>query len=412
MTVYKAKGLEFEHVFVICCQDDVWGSTSRSSANRLTLPANLKPIRKSGTTDDERLRILFVAITRAKAGLYLTSFRNTFSGKLTKSLKYLNEQEQDDGSRRSLVLPEHAQLIVTNDSERPAVEALATNWQHRHLGSLPDLELQQLLEDRITRYQLSPTHLNQFTDVVYGGPQKFFMNTILRFPQAPTINGQYGSAIHEVLEWIQHKVNDKGQLPSAKSVIDYFAVVMKKANLTPAQIELETERGTHALSAYMKFRGPAFKPGNIAEHNFKNEGVFVSEAHLGGKIDLIEIDQATKTICVVDYKTGSWYAKWKSDAKLHKYREQLYAYKLLIEGSHRFKGYTVTSGRIEFIEPDGQGNIYSLDLEFDSKELERVKALIQAMWKHVKALDLPDISKYSKDLKGIQAFENDLLDIS
>jgi DNA helicase II / ATP-dependent DNA helicase PcrA len=409
MTVYKSKGLEFEHVFVICCQDDVWGSTSRSSANRLTLPANLKPIRKSGTTDDERLRILFVAITRAKSGLYLTSFRNTFAGRLTKSLKYLNEQEQEDGSRRSLVLPAHAQLIMINDSERPAIEALATNWQHRHLGSLPNLKLQQLLEERIARYQLSPTHLNQFTDVIYGGPQKFFMNTILRFPQAPTINGQYGSAVHETLEWVQHQVNDTTKVPSTKSVIDYFAAVMKKASLTPAQIELETERGAHALAAYMKARGAEFKPGNIAEHNFKNEGVFVGEAHLGGKIDLIEVDQKTKTVCVVDYKTGSWYAKWKSDAKLHKYAEQLYAYKLLIEGSHRFKGYTVTSGRIEFIEPDGQGEIYHLPLEFEKPELERIQQLLQAMWKRVKALDLPEISRYSKDLKGIQALEADLI---
>lgn len=412
MTVYKAKGLEFDHVFVICCQDDVWGSTSRSAANRLTLPANLRPIRKSGTTDDERLRILFVAITRAKSGLYLTSYRNTFSGKLTKYLKYLNEQEQADGSRLCLVLPAHRQLIKLNDSERPPLEILSINWQQRHLGNLPDIELRNLLEERITRYQLSPTHLNQFTDVIHGGPQKFFMNTILRFPQAPTVSSQYGSAIHETLEWVQHQTSETGSVPSTKTVTEYFSAVMKKANLTEEQVELETERGRHALTAYLKQRSSIFKPGNVAEHNFRNEGVFVGEAHLGGKIDLIEMDSKNKTICVVDYKTGSWYAKWKSDAKLHKYREQLYAYKLLIEGSHRFKGYTVTSGRIEFIEPDGQGDIHHLPLEFDSKELERIKLLIQAMWERVKALDLPDISAYSKDLKGIQAFEQDLIDQS
>lgn len=410
MTVYKSKGLEFEHVFVICCQDDVWGSTSRSSANRLTLPANLRPIRKAGTSDDERLRILYVAITRAKQGLYLTSFRNTFSGKLTRSLKYLNEQEQADGTRRSLVLPEHAQLVTMDESDRPAIEALTINWQYRHLGSLPDIQLQQLLEERVARYQLSPTHLNQFTDVIYGGPQKFFMNTILRFPQAPTINSQYGSAIHEVLEWVQHQVNDTGTVPQLTASLDYFGAVMKKANLTKAQIELEIERGSHALTAYLTARGSQFKQGNVAEHNFRNEGVFIDDAHLGGKIDLIEIDQQQKTICVVDYKTGSWYDKWKSDAKLHKYREQLLAYKLLIEGSNRFKGYTVTSGRIEFVEPDGQGKIYHLPLPFDdTEELDRIKQLLKAMWTRVKTLDLPDISAYSKDLKGIQAFEQDLI---
>src|SRR5690606_38659537 len=38
MTVFKAKGLEYEHVFLPCCSDDVWGSSSRGNSNKLTLP--------------------------------------------------------------------------------------------------------------------------------------------------------------------------------------------------------------------------------------------------------------------------------------------------------------------------------------------------------------------------------------
>ena len=43
MTVFKAKGLEFEHVFLPSCQDEVWGGSSRGNSNKLTLPANLAP---------------------------------------------------------------------------------------------------------------------------------------------------------------------------------------------------------------------------------------------------------------------------------------------------------------------------------------------------------------------------------
>ena len=409
MTVYKSKGLEFEHVFVVCCQDDVWGGTSRSSSNRLTLPTNLQPIRKAGTNDDERLRILFVAITRAKFGLYLTSYRYSYSGKLTKSLKYFNEQEQPDSSRKALILPESNQLISIDESERPSLEMLTINWQQGHIDGLPDLQLQALLQERIAHYQLSPTHLNSYTDVIYGGPQKFFMNTILRFPQAPTINGQYGNAIHETLEWVQHQVNANGVIPSNPVVVDYFTAVMKKASMTPAQIKIEIERGSKALDDYLDQHGEQFKTGNIAEHNFKNEGVFVGDVHLGGKIDLVEIDKQNRTITVVDYKTGSTYEKWKNDTKLHKYRQQLYAYKLLIEGSHKFEGYTVTNGRLEFVEPGDDGKVRSLTIEFDREELQRVSRLLKAMWAQVKALNLPDISKYSADIKGIEAFEADLL---
>lgn len=411
MTVYKAKGLEFEHVYLVNCHDDVWGNASRGSANRITLPLNLQPIRKSGTTEDERLRILFVAITRAKIGLQITSYRQTFAGKLTQPLKYLDEQEQADGSRKALTLPVHCQAVVFNDIERPQLEALVTNWQNKHLGELSDGRLSQLLEQRVGTYQLSPTHLNQFTDVIYGGPQKFFMNSILRFPQAPTVSSQYGSAMHTLFEWLQQQVNETGAMPAETTILDHFAVLMGKANLTKEQIKLETERGQLSLTAYLAQKSASFKPGNIAEYNFRNDGVFVDEVHMGGKIDLIEIDQTNKTICVVDYKTGSGYAKWKNDAKLHKYRQQLYAYKLLVEGSNCFKGYTVTSARLEFVEPDGQGNILSLNLAFngEDKELQRLKLLLKAMWHKVKAFDMPNIDKYSKDLKGIQAFENDLL---
>lgn len=412
MTVYKSKGLEFDHVFIINAHDDVWGGSSRGASNRITLPANLQPIRKSGTTEDERLRILFVAVTRAKQGLHIASYRQTFAGKQTRPLKYLDEQEQPDGSRRAMVLPEKHQLVTSSDIERPDIESLIISWQHRHLQEMSESNLKSLLANRIDNYQLSPTHLNQFTDVIYGGPQKFFLNTILRFPQAPTINSIYGSCIHETLEWVQGHVNKEGELPAFDEVGKYFSTVLQRANLTKDQVELEIERGLYSLEAYLTKRNDVFKPGNIAEYNFRNEGVFVGDVHMGGKIDLLEIDEKTKTICVVDFKTGSWYAKWKDDARLHKYRQQLFAYKLLVEGSHRFKGYTVTSGRLEFIEPDGQGNIYSLDLNFDDgkAEMERVQLLLAAMWRRVKSLDMPNIDAYSKDLKGIQAFEEDLID--
>ncbi len=69
MTVYKAKGLEFEHVFMICAVDSVWGLSARTNQNKLSLPRNIRHIRYGGANNDELLRLLFVGITRAKTGL-------------------------------------------------------------------------------------------------------------------------------------------------------------------------------------------------------------------------------------------------------------------------------------------------------------------------------------------------------
>jgi DNA helicase II / ATP-dependent DNA helicase PcrA len=410
MTVFKAKGLEFEHVFLPSCQDEVWGGSGNGGSNKLTLPANLVPIRHSGTTDDERLRIFFVAITRAKYGLHITSYTSTYAGKATKRLKYLNEQQQEDNSVKTLVLPEVHQAIVKNDHQAPAIESLELDWHARHMEFDKQASLYALLKTRLDGYRLSPTHLNTFTDLIYGGPYAFFFNTLLRFPQAPSIDGQFGNAIHETMEWLQYQIDEHGSLPQTTKVIEYFTNRMKAKKLTAGQLKIELERGEIALAAFMASRSHMFKAGDKAEANFRNENVAIDDVHMAGKIDRMEINKDTKTIVVVDYKTGKSFSKWANDAKLHKYKQQLYCYKLLIENSQTYRDYTVTEGRLEFIEPNADNQVVSLQLQFEEPEMEHIKKLLKAMWQHVQSLQFPDTHKYQPTIAGIKTFEAELLE--
>jgi DNA helicase-2/ATP-dependent DNA helicase PcrA len=409
MTVFKAKGLEFEHVFLPAMQDEVWGGSGGSGSNKLTLPANLAPIRHSGANDDERLRILFVALTRAKLGLTMTSYSHNYAGKASRRLKYLDEQEQADGSYKAMVLPEAAQAIIQHTHEAPSLATLELDWRSGHLSAFGDnAQLRALLQDRLSTYQLSPTHLNVFTDLIYGGPDEFFFHILLRFPRAPTPDVQFGNAVHETLEWLQQQASSDS-LPSSREVVAHFTARMKAKKLPEARLRLEIERGEAALTAYYKQRKDIFARPAKAELSFRDEGVLISDVHMAGTIDRMEIDKENKTITVVDYKTGKSYSRWASDAKLHKYRQQLYCYKLLIENSKSYRDYTVTSGRLEFIEPDDENHIHSLELHFTDAELDRTKRLLAAMWQRVKALDFPDVSSYPASLTGIRQFEDDLL---
>jgi RecB family exonuclease len=137
--------------------------------------------------------------------------------------------------------------------------------------------------------------------------------------------------------------------------------------------------------------------------------VTVGAAQLTGIVDNITIDPKTKTITVVDYKTGRSYSRWLQDARLYRYRRQLYLYKLLIENSTTYTGYTVTLGRLEFVEPDDNGRINTLELEFNTAEMDRVKKLIAAMWKHVMEFNFPSTQRYDATLAGIKQFEDDLI---
>lgn len=410
MTVYKAKGLEYAHVFLPSMQDDVWGSSATSSSNKLTLPANLAPIRHAGASEDERLRILFVALTRARYGLHLTSAIQNYNGKPAKRLKYLDEREQPDNTFRALVLPEGAQLVQSEDASPPELRLLEIDWRARHLAGISQSSLRGLLSDRLERYQLSPTHVTDFINLEYAGPQKFYFKSLLKFPEAQVSDAQFGTAIHETLEWVQHRTADTGNVPGTSDTIAYFRGRMSSKQLSPHLIQHEMERGERALSSWMRQRSHIIRPADKAEVNFYNEGVFVGEAHMTGQVDRLEIDQHNKTITVVDYKTGNPASTWKNESKLHRYRLQLCLYKLLIEGSTTYKDYTVSRGRLEYIEPDEQLKAHQLELQFTDDDMDRARGLVEALWKHVHALDFPDTSKYPATPAGIRQFEQDLLD--
>lgn len=409
MTVYKAKGLEFEHVFLVSCNDEVWGSSARSNSNKITLPQNFSHIRHAGANDDERLRILFVALTRAKLGLHLTSFDQTFSGRTTKRLSYLDEQERDDGTISGAVLLPDGNVLPHEEIDAPTLELFDIDWHYKHIYSLNDISLKALLEQRLKSYKFSPTHLNSFLSVDHGGPENFFYRTILRFPEAPSLSSQFGNAMHDTMEWIQHQLDATSTFPETKRVLTEFYAFLSKCKLTNDQEKIERERGEKALTVFLSQRKDTFRVGDKAEENFVNDGVFIKNAHIDGKIDKLEIHKNTKEITVVDYKTGKPYQKWSSDAKLHRYKQQLHFYKILVENSTKYRGFTVTKGRIEFLEPDEHGATFHLDLNFDEKIIERTRQLTVTIWELIQALHFPDTSGYEKTLKGIMRFEDSLL---
>ncbi|QQS18236.1 ATP-dependent helicase [Candidatus Saccharibacteria bacterium] len=329
MTVYKAKGLEFDHVFLVACDDTVWGSKALGMGNKLTLPANLTHIRHAGSTDDERLRLLYVAMTRAKYGLHLTSHEQTFSGRKAEAVKYFDESSDDKGARRTRILPDEHQLVTHDSSEPPSLEALTMNWQQRHYNLAAPLT--ELLHNRLERYQLSPTHLTHFLDLKYGGPESFLLGTILRFPSAPNVDASFGNAIHGTLQWLQNELNLHSKLPSTAAAIRHAEMYLTRETITGDQLAVQSDRAKHALTSFLAVHKASFHQGNVAEKSFRDEGVFSDDVHLGGKIDLLEIDKTAKTITVVDYKTGQL---GSDPAKLYRYTLQLYCYKILVEGSH------------------------------------------------------------------------------
>lgn len=410
MTAFKSKGMEFEAVFVLAVNDEAWGAGARGQGSRLSLPPNLQFIRYAGATNDERLRLFYVAVTRAKTQLFLVNYQATYSGKAFSRLRYLNEfSEGDQGI--SPLLPEGAQTILPaegNALQNPQND-LAAYWQQRHHRALTREDARALLQPRLDQFQLSPTHVNSFIDLEYAGPASFFINTILRFPKAPTATGQFGNAIHETLEWIHVHARKQGSVPDIRRVLAAFEQRLTAKRLSAQETAQMLERGQTCLRAYLQQRQHTIAATNECEISFRREGVFIGAAHMAGNIDKLIINPESKTITIVDYKTGTSYHRWQHSTKLHKYKQQLYLYRALVEGSRRFAGYTVEDAYLEFVEPNDAGNIVELHLQFDADEYEQIKQLAQAVWHRVMRVDLPDVTMFSPDMKGIDQFEHLLL---
>ena len=400
VTAHKAKGQEFDTVFVLSCQDEIWGRRARNHGSSLSFPANL-PIEPAGQHYDDSLRLFFVAMTRAKHNLLLTSHATDENGKEVLLAEFL----QNSG----------LEPVVHPANNSPKTEAEMTlDWQQRHL-TMPKVKQETLLQPLLSVYRLSSTHVNNFIDVTRGGPQAFLLQNLLRFPQAMTAPQAYGHAIHSVLARAHTHLAATGERRPVEDVLHDFEIHLQNSRLSEHDFAHWLEKGGDALQVYLKERYDSFNTNQKAERDFAGQEVVVDGARLTGKIDLMDIDTKNKTIIVTDYKTGKGLGAWRATTdyeaiKLHKYKQQLMFYNLLIENSRDYGNFTVTKGVLESVEPDTNGRLHQLELEFDAEDLASFKKLLLAIWKRIMQLDLPDTSQLEPNYKGIVAFENQLLE--
>ena len=401
-SAHKAKGMEFDTVFVLSCQDDVWAGRGKSSL--LSFPKNL-PLSPAGNNLDDQLRLFYVAITRAKRHLYLTSYRTKEDGKESLPLQFLllhpTSPEATRGKKN-----ESETKMPTNES------LLFSSWKAVLTPPFVADE-EALLRSLLEEYQMSVTHLNNFLDISHGGPQTFLEHNLLRFPSAKIPSGAYGSAMHGTVEKMYTFLKREGNIPKEKMVLEWFEKELKYERLSIRDFRFWLKRGKDAFSTYLKERKNEFGMTHKIETDFKNQGVVIGNARINGKIDKM-IPLENGTMKVVDFKTGKTFDDWERGSadekiKLYKYRRQLIFYKLLVENSRDFSKYKVEEGSLEFLEPDKHGKIHELNLSITNEETEKTKKLIEAVYKKIIALELPDVSEYTKDVAGMMNFEADLL---
>lgn len=402
LTAHKSKGLEFEIVFIVSATDKAW--TGKGMPEKVSLPTNL-PLGPAGDTEDDQLRLFFVALTRAKNHLYITSHRADGSGKQANKLRFLE----------SLGVPEGDPVTDLELDSTSLLESsmLSADRKHTHIGpAFLDTE-KALLETLTKDHVLSITHVNNFLNVDKGGPMLFLENNLLRFPQAKTAPSGYGTALHAVIHRSLMCLKTEKRYPTLEEVNTWFTDCLRYERLSRAEYTVYLERGLDALKQIYVEKILTLSGTELSEVDFKHEGVVLksidgSLVPLSGKIDLIRFEETGTDISVCDFKTGKEKKDWTGkDAhekvQLHFYKQQLTFYKLLIEKSKTFHNLNVVNGQLEFLETAGE-RLITLTAGINDEDVRRLEKLVCAVHTRIMTHDF-SVPESVKELAGLEAVE-------
>lgn len=396
-TVHKAKGREWNHVYIPMLCNGNWGNTRQPAG--IPLPdgilksdAHMASQKNSDGNEDER-RLLYVALTRAKTHVHLSrSQTDTSSGKLkdlTQS-QFIEELPQD--------------LLSITELEPTPEEILRA---HTTLLTAPSKTLwrddqRAWLQELVSTFELSVSALNAYLE----SPQKFYREHLLKVPTAPTASLAFGTAIHAALEWhYRHlKIHD-GVHPHIEKTITVFKDALKDQLLTPEDLAIRLRLGEESLRSYLTNRGERVIQVLTTEEGFgwKRGKILLDDISLTGKIDRIDIvDLQENTIRLIDYKTGKQKTVGEIEGRTlsanisereqqlpesvrGRMKRQLLFYKLLLSLDRQYKHFRIHSAVFDFVSPH-KGECIERSFDLRDSDLEDLKMLIRQVMKEIREL--------------------------
>lgn len=381
MSAHKAKGLEFEHVFMTRLNDKHWGNVRE--ANHAPLPQGLvKYDYVIGDTNEDERRLFYVALTRAKQHVYLTRAVHNANGRETVPAIFVHE-----------VPSATVAVDTTHETDADTLLRLQTGLLSPFAHD-KDGDAREYVKSLLESYVMSVTHLNNYLEC----PRRFYFRNLLQIPTTKTKSLAMGSAAHEALYDFFADINETGNVPSKEFLLKQFERVMKRQLLPKVDMSDALEHGRHMLADYYTHYQTKFHDSSLLEYSFAGHGVHVGGLTLTGTIDRIEIlDARRKTANVVDYKTGNVERGLKKLQPGGDYHRQLVFYKLLCDESPRFP-YTMVSGEVDFVE-EGKRGFVKKKIEVRQEEVHELRDTIARVWREIQEL------KFLDPLSGCQKKE-------
>lgn len=360
-TAHKAKGLEYEVVYIPNAVDSNWGG--KRQRQLFDLPILRYDTKQLDVVEEDERRLFYVAMTRAKHTLVVSGAETSVTGKELIPSRFLD------------LLP--AEQLTVPDTKKFITDFSPLDSLH---GLEPAPAAQQLLLEVLNARGLSPTALNNYLK----SPWEYFFKNVLRVPQIKTTELQFGTAMHAVLDTLVHQHVSSSVDTWLTLAPKLLSNALNKMALTDEEYTRLHERGLAALVVYLpqlkktlreartEYQVEALLPTGVAD---------LPEIRLTGNLDRIDFKNGSVTQ-VVDYKTGKPKTRnvieGNTKTSTGDYKRQLVFYALLLS-LQKDTDKHCRRGVLSFVEPDKNGVIREEIFDITEEEIQALQTEIVAV---------------------------------
>ncbi|HEY0947892.1 MAG TPA: ATP-dependent DNA helicase [Candidatus Paceibacterota bacterium] len=303
ITAHKAKGMEFERVFVTALSAREWEGRGKSSL----VPSPFSASRER----EELIRLFYVALTRAKDRLVLSFPRESADGK--------------DEAPMSL-LPQGLPEIRVSEDPLPKLHAVV---------DAPKLVCELTLA-YLAHEGLSPSAFNEYLE----SPATFFAKRVLRLREPENRSIVLGNAVHAAIA-AYLRAKDAPEEEREAAAYGELARSFRKSLLPRGDTFAALERQARTcLAAYLS-SDLLMREAVAVEETFRLERtVGAHQLLLKGKVDAVF--KGERGECIVDFKTSSTIDKKDQE----KFERQIAFYDMLLRnnGHHTEDGLIIQVG--------------------------------------------------------------------
>ena len=304
MTVHGAKGLEFQHVFILRANSNSFPCSYKETL--VAFPPELRDPDSVTEDDDQTLhkqeerRLFYVAMTRARDSLRI--YAREGRGKVNKN---------PDGYMREL---------IENRSLAPWRQVMPAGGVQRPLDIFAGTSPVDPSESRLAQWLALPAqhnlHMRLSASAVDSYERcglQFKLDRDWRLAAKPAAAMQYGAAIHRVLKTCFDAIQ-LGRPKSDDELIDILCRDLADSKIQESyQHELYEQQGIEQLRAFLDSIRSGSPPNVL--HTEQSFEIKVGDVTVVGRIDRID-SQADGTVSVIDYKTGKGRDQESADESL------------------------------------------------------------------------------------------------